>query len=73
MGWLKIQKLEYLDIGTKPFYETKKFLTSVNVEWTLKGLLFVLKLACNKLKSQGKEPKGVKYKGGFKGCLRCKW
>ena len=27
MEWLKIQKLEYLENGTKIFYEIKKFLT----------------------------------------------
>ena len=27
MGWLKIQKLEYLENGTELFYEIKKFLT----------------------------------------------
>ena len=27
MGWLKIQKLEYLENGTQLFYKTKKFLT----------------------------------------------
>ena len=26
MGWLKIQKLEYLENGTELFYETKKIL-----------------------------------------------
>ena len=26
MGWLKIQKLEYLENGTQLLYETKKFL-----------------------------------------------
>ena len=26
MGWLKIQKLEYLENGTEFFYEIKKFL-----------------------------------------------
>ena len=27
MGWLKIQKLEYLENGMQLFYEIKKFLT----------------------------------------------
>ena len=27
MGWLKIQKFEYLENGTQLFYEIKKFLT----------------------------------------------
>ena len=27
MGWLKIQELEYLENGTKFFYEIKKYLT----------------------------------------------
>ena len=27
MGWLKIQKLEYLENRTELFYELKKFLT----------------------------------------------
>ena len=27
MGWLKIQKLEYLETGTQPFYKIKKILT----------------------------------------------
>ena len=30
MGWLKIQKLEYLENGTYLFYEIKKFLTCVS-------------------------------------------
>ena len=30
MGWLKIQKLEYLKSGTYFFYEIKKFLTCVS-------------------------------------------
>ena len=32
MGWLKIQKLEYLEIGTKIFYKIKKFLTCASYD-----------------------------------------
>ena len=30
MGWGRIQKLQYLGIGTNIFYEIKKFLTSAS-------------------------------------------
>ena len=30
MGWLKIQKLEYLENGTQLFYESKKLLASAS-------------------------------------------
>ena len=30
MGWLKIQKLHYLENGTYFFYKTKKFFTGVS-------------------------------------------
>ena len=33
MGWLKIQKLEYLEIGTELFYKIKKkFLTCASYD-----------------------------------------
>ena len=30
MGWLKLQKLEYFENGTKRLYKIKKFLTCVS-------------------------------------------
>ena len=32
MGWLKIQKLEYLENGTELFNEIKKFLNSISYD-----------------------------------------
>ena len=40
MGWLKIQKLEYLESGTEFFYEIKKFLTCASYD-TLRVFRFV--------------------------------
>ena len=41
MGWLKIQKLEHLENGTKIFYEIKKSLTCASDDNFLTSYCFV--------------------------------
>ena len=41
IGWLKIQKLEYLENGTQFFYEIKKFLTCASDGHILRSYRFL--------------------------------
>ena len=47
MGWLKIQKRDYLENGKYLFYEIKNILTSVKVKF-LKSYGFVTEVAFKK-------------------------
>ena len=44
IGWFEIQKLEYLEKGTKRFYKIKKFLTLCLIWHIFRGYYFAVKV-----------------------------